>query len=181
MKVEVTDLEDVLVLTPNVYEDDRGFFLESFNSREFKLVTGVDLDFVQDNHSKSQKGVLRGLHYQYKHPQGKLVRVVRGSVFDVAVDLRRISSTFGQWYGIELSEENKKQMWIPPGFAHGFLALSEFSEFLYKTTEFYQPSDEKCIVWDDLDLDINWPSDISVIISEKDRNGSKFKEAKVYN
>ena len=172
-----TGLQDSYLIEVPRFEDERGFFIESFNLyNKWHLPV-----LVQDNHSKSSKGVLRGLHYQTEHPQGKLVRVVRGSVFDVAVDLRRISSTFGQWYGIELSEENKKQMWIPPGFAHGFLALSEFSEFLYKTTEFYQPSDEKCIVWDDLDLDINWPSDISVIISEKDRNGSKFKEAKVYN
>jgi dTDP-4-dehydrorhamnose 3,5-epimerase len=181
MKVIPTALAGVLVIEPRVFGDTRGFFFESFNQKAFGQATGVDADFVQDNHSRSAKGVLRGLHYQIEQSQGKLVRVVRGSVFDVAVDLRRSSATFGKWVGVELSEENKRQMWVPPGFAHGFLTLSESADFLYKTTDYYAPQFERCIAWDDAALAIAWPLDNSrPQISTKDQAGLSFASAPVF-
>ncbi len=156
-KVTTTHIEGVLVLEPKVFGDARGFFFESFNQRDFNQATGLNETFVQDNHSKSAKGVLRGLHYQVQHAQGKLVRVTQGAVFDVAVDIRKGSATFGQWFGIEISAENKKQLWIPAGFAHGFLVTSESAEFLYKTTDYYHPEFERSLLWNDLDLAIKWP------------------------
>ncbi len=152
-----TPLQGVLVLEPKVFGDVRGFFFESFNARDFEKATGLKETFVQDNHSKSAKGVLRGLHYQERHPQGKLVRVTQGSVFDVAVDIRQDSSTFGQWFGLELSAENKKQVWLPVGIAHGFLVTSENAEFLYKTTDYYYPEYERSLLWCDADIGIDWP------------------------
>ncbi len=172
-----TRLPDVLILEPTVFGDDRGFFFESFNARTFKDKTGLNVDFVQDNHSRSQKNVLRGLHYQIIQPQGKLVRVVAGEVFDVAVDLRRHSPSFGQWVGMHLSAANKRMAWVPPGFAHGFVVLSDSAEFLYKTTDFYAPSHERCILWNDTTLQIDWPLIDSPQLAAKDRNGSAFKDA----
>jgi len=157
MEVIPTRIPDVLILEPRVHGDARGFFLESFNAQTFHGVTGLDVNFVQDNHSRSSRGVLRGLHYQIRHPQGKLVRVSHGSVFDVAVDLRRSSTTFGQWVGAELSGENFRQMWIPPGFAHGFLVLSETADFLYKTTDYYAPEHERSLLWNDAQVGVDWP------------------------
>jgi len=156
MNVTRTEIPDVLVLEPKVFGDARGFFLESYNEKVFREATGLDVKFVQDNHSRSARGVLRGLHYQLKRPQGKLVRVVRGAVFDVAVDLRRSSPTFGKWVGIELNEDNQRQFWVPPGFAHGFLVLSESADFLYKTTDYYAPEHERCIAWNDPAIGIDW-------------------------
>ena len=155
--VTPTAIPEVLVLEPKVFGDARGFFYESFNARDFAQATGLQVDFVQDNHSKSARGVLRGLHYQIEHAQGKLVRVVQGEVFDVTVDLRRSSSTFGQWQGVHLSADNHKQLWIPPGFAHGFVVLSESAEFLYKTTDYYAPQHERSLAWNDPALGIDWP------------------------
>ncbi|EHP40124.1 dTDP-4-deoxyrhamnose-3,5-epimerase [Cupriavidus basilensis OR16] len=152
-----TNLPEVLIIEPKVFGDSRGFFFESFNQKAFSDATGLNLSFVQDNHSRSSKGVLRGLHYQVQQPQGKLVRVVRGAVFDVAVDIRKHSPTFGNWAAVELTEDNHKQFWIPPGFAHGFVALSESAEFLYKTTDYYAPQHERCIAWNDSDIAIEWP------------------------
>ena len=181
MKVIDTTIADVKVIEPQVYGDDRGFFYESFNERVFKKFFGDDLHFVQDNHSRSQLGVLRGLHYQLKQAQGKLVRVVRGRVFDVAVDLRQSSPSFGHWVGEILSADNLRQMWIPPGFAHGFLTLSNDTEFLYKTTDFYAPEHERTILWNDGDLGIDWPVDgFQITLSAKDRNGSAFALAEYY-
>jgi dTDP-4-dehydrorhamnose 3,5-epimerase len=157
MKVFATAIPDVLVIEPKVFGDARGFFLESFNQRAFNEAVGSDIHFVQDNHSRSSKGVLRGLHFQLLQPQGKLVRVVRGAVFDVAVDIRRDSPTFGTWAGVELTEDNQRQLWIPPGLAHGFLVLSDVADFLYKTTDYYAPAHERCIAWNDPDLAIHWP------------------------
>ncbi|TXI30895.1 MAG: dTDP-4-dehydrorhamnose 3,5-epimerase [Ottowia sp.] len=157
MKVIDTALPSVLILEPRVFGDARGFFMESYNRRVFAEVTGQDVEFVQDNHSRSAKGVLRGLHYQLRQPQGKLVRVVRGAVFDVAVDIRRESPRFGGWVGVELSADNQRQLWVPPGFAHGFLVLSESAEFLYKTTDYYAPEHERSILWSDGDIGIDWP------------------------
>ena len=157
MKITSTDIPDVLIIEPKVFGDDRGFFFESFNQKAFNQATGLNLNFVQDNHSRSAKGVLRGLHYQIQQPQGKLVRVVRGAVFDVAVDVRKDSPTFGQWVGMELSEENHKQLWIPAGFAHGFVVLSDSADFLYKTTDYYSPSYERCLAWNDPKIRIEWP------------------------
>jgi dTDP-4-dehydrorhamnose 3,5-epimerase len=158
MKAVKTEIKDVFILEPKVFGDARGFFLESFNQKVFNELVGADIAFVQDNHSRSARGVLRGLHFQKApHAQGKLVRVVRGSVFDVAVDIRRNSPTFGRWVGVELSESNHKQLWIPPGLAHGFLVTSESADFLYKTTEYYAPAEEGCVRWDDPDLAIPWP------------------------
>ena len=159
MEVIPTRIPDLLILEPRVHGDARGFFLESFNAQTFHGVTGLDVTFVQDNHSRSSRGVLRGLHYQIRHPQGKLVRVSHGSVFDVAVDLRRSSATFGQWVGAELSGENFRQMWIPPGFAHGFLVLSETADFLYKTTDYYAPEHERSLLWNDPQVGVDWPLD----------------------
>ena len=178
MNVVRTAISDVLVIEPRVFGDDRGFFFESFNAERFAEATGVVLPFVQDNHSKSAKNVLRGLHYQLApKAQGKLVRVVAGVVFDVAVDIRLGSPTYGRWVGELLSAEHRKQMWIPPGFAHGFLALSDSAEFLYKTTDYYSPAHERCICWDDPDLAIAWPTtDASPILSDKDRAGLAFRD-----
>ena len=175
MNVIKTAIPDVLIIEPKVFGDARGFFYESFNGRAFDEAVGRHVEFVQDNHSRSSKGVLRGLHYQIQQPQGKLVRVARGAVFDVAVDVRKSSPTFGKWVGVELSEDNHRQLWVPPGFAHGFLVLSETAEFLYKTTDYYAPAHERCIAWDDPDVGIDWPLEeagISApILSEKDRKG----------
>ena len=176
MKATPTRIPDVLLIEPKIFGDDRGFFFESFNRRAFHEATGINVDFVQDNHSKSARNVLRGLHYQLAQPQGKLVRVTQGEVFDVAVDIRKGSPTYGQWVGEILSAENKKQLWIPAGFAHGFLTLSENAEFLYKTTDYYSPSHERCLLWNDPDLEINWSITAPPILSGKDRDGQRFKE-----
>jgi dTDP-4-dehydrorhamnose 3,5-epimerase len=175
MKAIPLAIPDVMLLEPRVFGDDRGFFFESYNRQAFREATGVDPDFVQDNHSRSVKGVLRGLHYQLPPKvQGKLVRVVSGEVFDVAVDIRSGSSTFGKWVGEVLSAENKRQMWIPPGFAHGFLTLSETAEFLYKTTDFYAPDCERCILWNDPNLAISWPLQGNPVLALKDAQGDLF-------
>lgn len=180
MKVIPTEIPDVLIIEPQVYGDDRGFFLESFNQKDFREKTGVNTTFVQDNHSMSLKNVLRGLHYQIPNPQGKLVRVVSGSVFDVAVDARQSSPTFGQWVGCILSAENKRIFWVPEGFAHGFLVLSDRAEFLYKTTNYYYPQYEKTIAWNDADLGIDWPLETPPILSPKDQAGQPFKSVEVF-
>lgn len=178
MRVTPTSIPEVLVFEPKVFGDDRGFFYESFNMREFQAAAGVKVCFVQDNHSKSARNVLRGLHYQIENAQGKLVRVVRGEVFDVAVDLRKSSPTFGAWVGEFLSADNKKQMWIPEGFAHGFLVMSESAEFLYKTTDYYAPQHERCIAWNDPTINIRWPAIIGTpVLSDKDKRGQFFREA----
>ena len=179
MHVIPTRIPDALIIEPKIFGDDRGFFFESFNQKQFTELTGIEKVFVQDNHSLSSKGVLRGLHYQIKQPQGKLVRVVRGEVFDVAVDLRKSSETFGQWAGVNLSAENKRQFWVPEGFAHGFVVLSDKAEFLYKTTDYCSPENERCICWDDGDLAIDWPN-TDVQISEKDANGQSFAQADLF-
>jgi dTDP-4-dehydrorhamnose 3,5-epimerase len=176
-----THIPDVIILEPKVFGDSRGFFLESFNAQDFAQCTGLDVNFVQDNHSRSAQGVLRGLHYQLNKPQGKLVRVVRGRVFDVAVDVRKSSPTFGQWTGIELSEENNRQLWVPSGFAHGFVVLSESADFLYKTTDYYDPSCERSIAWNDPAIGITWPSMASApLLSAKDQVASLLAHAEVY-
>lgn len=180
MKVRSTRIPEVLVIEPKVFGDERGFFYESFNKKIFEESTGVKADFVQDNHSRSAKGVLRGLHYQIKHSQGKLVRVISGEVLDVAVDIRRSSSTFGQWVGVRLSADNKCQLWIPEGFAHGFIVLSETAEFLYKTTDYYAPEYERCIRWYDTELAIDWQYEEAPLVSEKDAIGAKFSEADTF-
>jgi dTDP-4-dehydrorhamnose 3,5-epimerase len=174
--VTPTSLPEVLVLQPKIFGDQRGFFFESFNARDFKTATGLDRTFVQDNHSLSRRSVLRGLHHQIRHPQGKLVRVTRGEVFDVAVDLRRSSANFGKWAGVTLSGENKCQLWVPEGFAHGFLVLSEEAEFLYKTTDYWYPEFEKSLLWNDPDLGIDWPVSGAPLLAAKDANGTPFKE-----
>lgn len=181
MNVIKTAISDVLILEPKVFGDERGFFYESYNQRKFQDATGWAPNFVQDNHSKSAKGVLRGLHYQIVQPQGKLVRVTAGEVFDVAVDIRRSSATFGKWVGANLSAENKRQMWVPPGFAHGFLVLSDSAEFLYKTTDFYAPEHERCIAWDDPALAVDWPLQGVPLVSVKDRLGTSFSDAQCFN
>lgn len=173
-------IPDVLLLEPRVYGDERGCFFESFNARRFEALLGRQVDFVQDSHSDSGANVLRGLHYQIQHPQGKLVRVIAGSVFDVAVDLRRGSPTFGQWVGNVLSAQNRHQMWIPPGFAHGFLALSEGAGFVYKSTDYYFPEHERCIAWDDPQLAIAWPLAGAPALSARDAQGTPFALAEVY-
>ena len=178
--VTPTALPEVLVLEPKVFGDSRGFFFESFNAQDFANATGLDVSFVQDNHSRSAKGVLRGLHYQLQQAQGKLIRVVRGSVFDVAVDIRKSSPTFGQWVGYELSEDNHRQVWIPPGFAHGFVVLSSSADFLYKTTDYYAPQYERCIVWNDPQIGIEWPANISPLLSAKDAAGLSLAAAEVF-
>ena len=181
MKATPTAIPGVLILEPKVFGDSRGFFFESFNKKAFRQATGLDVDFVQDNHSRSAKGVLRGLHYQIEQPQGKLVRVVRGAVFDVAVDLRQSSATFGQWVGVELTEENHRQLWVPPGFAHGFLTLSDSADFLYKTTDYYAPTFERCVAWDDPTLAIAWPlAGHSPLVSVKDQAGELLANAQVF-
>ncbi len=181
MKVTASIIPDVLIIEPKVFGDDRGFFFESFNQHSFNEASGLDVTFVQDNHSKSARNVLRGLHYQVNLPQGKLVRVIAGEVFDVAVDIRRNSTTFGRWVGEVLSGDNKKQLWIPPGFAHGFLVLSESAEFLYKTTDYWEPKYERCIVWNDSTLAIKWPVvQGEPLLSAKDAEGKFFPEAEIY-
>jgi dTDP-4-dehydrorhamnose 3,5-epimerase len=178
MKVTPCAIADVLLIEPQVFGDERGFFFESFNQRDFSEATGLDLPFVQDNHSKSGQGVLRGLHYQVQNPQGKLVRVTVGEVFDVAVDIRPDSPTFGQWVGEVLSADNKCQLWVPPGLAHGFVVLSEYAEFLYKTTDYYSPAHERCIAWNDPTLAIAWPNmDAPFKLSAKDAAGASFLSA----
>lgn len=174
MNVVATALPEVLILEPKVFGDARGFFFESFNQRAFNAATGLDAHFVQDNHSRSVKGVLRGLHYQIQQPQGKLVRVVRGSVFDVAVDIRKSSPQFGRWVGVELSEDNHRQLWVPPGFAHGFIVTSDSADFLYKTTDYYAPAFERCIAWNDPGLAIAWPveGNAQPLVSAKDQAGA---------
>ncbi|MET3495554.1 dTDP-4-dehydrorhamnose 3,5-epimerase [Variovorax boronicumulans] len=181
MKATPTAIPDVLVIEPKVFGDARGFFFESFNQKAFDEAIGRHVDFVQDNHSRSVKGVLRGLHYQIRQPQGKLVRVVRGAVFDVAVDIRKSSATFGRWIGLELTAANHKQLWVPAGFAHAFLVLSETAEFLYKTTDYYSPEHERCIAWNDQALGITWP-DIGMPpqLSAKDAAGSSLGEADLF-
>nr|WP_315473694.1 dTDP-4-dehydrorhamnose 3,5-epimerase [uncultured Rhodoferax sp.] len=178
MKATPTAIADVLLIEPKVFGDERGFFFESFNERAFREATGVTLPFVQDNHSKSARGVLRGLHYQTQQAQGKLVRVVAGEVFDVAVDIRRDSPTYGQWVGEILSGDNKRQLWVPPGLAHGFVVLSESAEFLYKTTDYYAPAYERCIAWNDPTLAIDWPAmGVPPQLSAKDAAGIAFGDA----
>ena len=177
MKVIATAIPEVLIIEPKVFGDARGFFYESFNQQAFNDATGTDHQFVQDNHSRSAKGVLRGLHYQIQQPQGKLVRAVRGSVFDVAVDIRKGSPTMGQWVGVELSEDNHRQLWVPPGFAHGFVVLSESADFLYKTTDYYAPQYERCIAWNDATLAIKWPlNDVAPLVSAKDAAGQSLND-----
>ena len=178
--VTKTAIPDVLILEPKVFGDSRGFFLESFNAQNFAKATGLDVQFVQDNHSRSAKGVLRGLHYQLQQTQGKLVQVSQGAVFDVAVDIRKSSATFGQWVGCELSETNHRQLWIPQGFAHGFIVLSESADFMYKTTDYYAPAHERCISWNDPSIGINWPEGIAPLLSAKDQNGFSLEQAEVF-
>ncbi len=180
MKVIPTAIADVLIVEPAVFGDDRGFFYESFNARRFAELSGVQADFVQDNHSKSARNVLRGLHYQIVQPQGKLVRVTAGAVYDVAVDLRKSSATFGHWVGVELSAENRRQLWVPPGFGHGFVVTSESAEFLYKTTDYYAPEHERAILWNDPALGITWPLAGAPMLSGKDQQGKLLAEAEVF-
>ena len=177
MNVIQTKIPDVIIFEPKVFGDDRGFFYESFNAKVFEQATGLNVNFVQDNHSKSAKNVLRGLHYQIEQAQGKLVRVTQGEVFDVAVDMRASSVTFGQWVGTHLSAENKRQMWVPPGFAHGFLVLSDTAEFLYKTTDFYAPQFERCVKWDDPSIGVEWPLQGMPLLSAKDAVGLSLQAA----
>jgi dTDP-4-dehydrorhamnose 3,5-epimerase len=180
MQVVRTEIPEVLILEPKVFGDERGFFLESYHRRAFHKATGVDVEFVQDNHSRSKKNVLRGLHYQIRQAQGKLVRVTTGEVWDVAVDLRRSSPTFGKWTGFTLSAESKRMAWIPPGFAHGFLVISDFAEFLYKTTDYYSPEHERCIVWNDSALAISWPVHGLPTLGDRDARGASFDRAEVF-
>ena len=180
MKATPLAIRDVILIEPKVFGDERGFFFESYNQRDFAQATGLQVAFVQDNHSRSAKNVLRGLHYQVQQPQGKLVRVVQGEVFDVAVDLRKKSKTFGQWVGEILSAENKRQLWIPAGFAHGFVVLSDTAEFLYKTTDYYAPAHERCIRWDDPAIGIRWPIAAPPILAAKDAAGMLLAEAEVF-
>jgi dTDP-4-dehydrorhamnose 3,5-epimerase len=184
MQVVATSIPDLLVLEPKVFGDARGFFFESYNENAFHAATGLRPNFVQDNHSRSARGVLRGLHYQIQQVQGKLVRVTAGEVFDVAVDVRKSSPSFGQWFGTRLSAENRRMMWVPAGFAHGFLVLSDFAEFLYKTTDFYAPQFERCIRWDDPDIAIQWPLDTPLLstpqLSAKDEQGLALKDAELF-
>ncbi len=180
MQIERTAIPEVLILEPQVFGDARGFFFESFNQRRWREATGLATIFVQENHSRSVRGVLRGLHYQIRQPQGKLVRVISGEVFDVAVDLRRGSATFGKWVGVYLSAENKKQFWIPEGFGHGFVVLSPAAEFLYLATDYYAPEHERAIIWNDTDLAIDWPISTEPILSAKDQAAPSFREAELY-
>ncbi len=182
MKAIRTAIPEVIVLEPRIFGDARGFFMESYNRRTFAELTGCDPDFVQDNHSRSARGVLRGLHYQIRQPQGKLVRVVSGTVFDVAVDIRRSSPTCGQWVGEVLSAENQRQIWVPPGFAHGFLVLSETADFLYKTTDYYVPEHERCITWNDPELAVAWPLiGLELRLSARDMQGISFAQADLFD
>lgn len=178
--VTSTAIPDVLILEPKVFGDSRGFFFESFNAKDFASVTNLEVTFVQDNHSRSSQGVLRGLHYQIQHPQGKLVRVTEGSVFDVAVDLRRSSPHFGKWVGVELSASNKRQLWIPPGFAHGFVVISDGAEFLYKTTDYWFPEHERSLLWCDPSVGIEWPFEDAPKLAVKDENGVTLQNAEVF-
>ncbi len=181
MQITRLAIPDVILIEPKVFSDARGFFFESFNQRAFNAATGTDYQFVQDNHSRSSQGVLRGLHYQIQQPQGKLVRVVQGAVLDVAVDIRKSSPTFGQWVSAELSADNHHQLWVPPGFAHGFVVLSETAEFLYKTTDYYAPEYERCIAWDDPALAIDWKDiKLTIKLSNKDQQGSKMDNAELF-
>ena len=180
MKATPLAIPDVVLIEPKVFGDERGFFFESFNQARFEEAIGKSVQFVQDNHSRSVRNVLRGLHYQIQQPQGKLVRVVQGEVFDVAVDLRKSSKTFGQWVGEVLSADNKRQLWVPEGFAHGFVVLSDTAEFLYKTTDYYAPAHERCILWNDATLSIQWPDRMKPILSAKDAQGKAFTEAEVF-
>jgi len=180
MKIIATTIPDVLILEPKVFGDERGFFFESFNERSWRERTGLDARFVQHNHSRSAQNVLRGLHYQIQQPQGKLVRVIAGAVFDVAVDIRRSSATFGQSFGTLLSAENKRQMWVPAGFAHGFCVTSEYAEFLYLTSDYWAPEYERCIAWNDPDLAIAWPLHGTPLVSAKDQQGTRFKDADLF-
>ncbi|MDB1109246.1 dTDP-4-dehydrorhamnose 3,5-epimerase [Pseudomonas extremaustralis] len=180
MNVFATKLPGVLIIEPMVFGDERGFFYESFNARDFAQATGLQQQFVQDNHSRSQRGVLRGLHYQVEHAQGKLVRVTAGEVLDIAVDIRQSSSAFGKWAGVRLSANNNCQLWIPPGFAHGFLVLSDYAEVLYKTTDYYSRSAERCIRWDDPELNIDWQLNGPPTLSAKDQNGDSFRDADLF-
>ena len=180
MNVTKTDIPEVFIIEPRVFGDERGFFFESFNAQRWRDVTGLNSTFVQENHSRSTRHVLRGLHYQIRQPQGKLVRVIAGEVFDVAVDLRRSSPTFGQWSGVHLSAENKLQFWVPEGFGHGFVVLSEVAEFLYLTTDYYAPEHERAIAWNDPDLAIHWPIEGVPVLSKKDAEADPFKSAEVY-
>ena len=180
MKVTPTKIPDALIIEPDVFGDDRGFFYESYNKKKFEQATGLDVEFVQDNHSRSTKGVLRGLHYQIRQPQGKLVRVTDGEVLDIVVDVRKSSATFGEWESIHLSADNKRQLWIPEGFAHGFIVVSESADFLYKTTDFYAPEHERCIRWDDESLGIDWQVDGDPLISDKDADGKSFTDAEYF-
>jgi dTDP-4-dehydrorhamnose 3,5-epimerase len=179
MKIQLTSIPGTIIVDPDVFGDERGFFLESFNEREMHRI-GIDAHFVQDNHSRSRRNVLRGLHYQIMQPQGKLVRAVRGAIFDVAVDLRRDSVSFGKWVGVELSEENKRMLWLPPGMAHGFVVLSESADLLYKATDYYAPEFERTILWNDPDLGIEWPVNDDLILSAKDKAGKAFRKADIY-
>lgn len=175
MEIINSRIEGVKIIKPKVFGDERGFFLETYSQRKYDEILGTEVNFVQDNHSRSQKGVLRGLHFQKNNPQGKLVRVVRGAVFDVAVDIRKDSPTYGQWEGIELSEENKVQFWIPPGLAHGFIVLSDIADFEYKCTNYYDPTSEECLIWNDPDIGITWPN-FDPLLSEKDKAGKRLEE-----
>ena len=181
MKIMPTAIADVLIIEPTVFGDARGFFYESFNQQAFDKATGLALNFVQDNHSRSARGVLRGLHYQIQQPQGKLVRVARGAVFDVAVDIRKSSPYFGKWVGVELSEDNHRQLWVPPGLAHGFLVLSKTADFLYKTTDYYAPEYERCIAWNDPAIGIDWPIEIPPSLSAKDQGGLTLSQAEIFS
>jgi len=180
MQLVATTIPDVVILEPKVFGDDRGFFFESFNERVWRELTGIEVNFVQHNHSRSARNVLRGLHYQIRQPQGKLVRVISGEVFDVAVDIRKNSPTFGTWFGTLLSAENKRQMWVPAGFAHGFCVTSDYAEFLYLTTDYWAPEHERCIAWNDPELAIAWPLTEEPQVSAKDREGKPFKEADLF-
>lgn len=179
MQITLTAIPGILTLEPQVFADARGFFYESFNQRAFNQATGLDLDFVQDNHSRSTRGVLRGLHYQIQRPQGKLVSVLRGAVFDVVVDVRKSSLTYGAWVGVELTEGNRKQRWVPPGFAHGFMVTSDSADVVYKTTEYYAPEHERCIRWNDPDLAIAWPPNLVPLLSAKDSNAPLFRHCEL--
>jgi len=182
MVVVGTSIKDLLILQPKVFGDARGFFMESFNANTFRECTGLDAHFVQDNHSRSRRGVLRGLHYQIQKPQGKLVRVTQGLVYDVVVDMRISSSTFGQWEGVELSGENNHQLWVPPGFAHGFVVLSESADFLYKTTDYYAPEHERCLAWNDPTVNVDWRLDgLEPSLSAKDLNGKPLAECEAFD
>jgi dTDP-4-dehydrorhamnose 3,5-epimerase len=179
-KVTAAALPEVIIIEPEMFTDDRGFFYESFNAREFRDRVDARVEFVQDNHSRSARGVLRGLHYQIEHPQGKLVRVVEGEVFDVAVDMRKSSPRFGHWTGVRLSAENRRQVWIPPGFAHGFVVLSEWAQSLYKTTDYWHPEHQRSVAWNDPDIGIEWPIDFEPVLSAKDAAGARLADADHY-